>query len=137
MAILCGMRTSKLTQKARDEVAHCERAIQDIVKEAVADGEYETVMLLTALAKTLGELAAKPSGAAMLAPRQAPARQAKRRGGAAKRDKPTKNGAAKDYPRFLRRGNDLVERNRAARGSFRTGLPGANRIRRFQDSGLK
>jgi hypothetical protein len=96
----------------------CEKNLRKLVAEAVAEGDYSSVLCITDLAKAVAALAAE--GRATDAPAAAPAAappSGTAKGGSDKREarrSPLTGGRTSrqprdDYPKFFRRGDELVK----------------------------
>jgi hypothetical protein len=98
------METTNLVHRGVETLGVCERSLQELLGQAVAARDYEAIMELTTMAKTVAEIAGSAKdghpGAAM-APADPPASAAPEQSVARK-----KTG---DYPRFIKRGDDLIK----------------------------
>lgn len=95
----------------------CEKSLRKLVTEAASDGDYVNVLRTTDLAKAIAALAAE-GRASVTEPQAHPAHPASQRANGGKpetwRNPPTSSGRTSkqlrdDYPRFFRRGDELVK----------------------------
>jgi len=99
-----------LLQIGRDLISGCERGFQDLLKEAVAEREYDAIVPLTNVAKALRELARTSLASGSKAPDASPAaRSEKRLRTIRAKGRPTPQRKRAEYPKFYRRNDDLVK----------------------------
>ena len=108
-------------EKGRELLRQAERGMRDLMAEAASEGEYDAVMTLTGWASGLSQLAAAEGvalGAATprdatdpskLEGREVVSQTQKAKSTASRRKKSTKTKVPSGYPKFFRRGDDLVK----------------------------
>jgi len=122
-------------EQAIELIRGCEERLRTLVGEAAAVGYYESVMRLTSWAKSVAALAAIPQGssqAAIATPSNLGARSGdedrRRLPMASRRQKASerRSSAKRGYPRFFRRGNELVKAgwSKRAREEYQHKVPG-------------
>ena len=98
------METTNLVKRGVETLGVCERSLQELIGSAAAAPDYGAIMELTAMAKAVADIASSVTGdgsAAAPHPAGLPAAAEPVRAGARKK--------AGNYPKFLRRGDDLIK----------------------------
>ncbi len=106
------METTNLVKRGVETLAVCESSLQELIGQAAAARDYGAIMELTSMAKAVADIASSVKGdgpAAAQPPAGRPA--AGESGRAATRKKKTA-----DYPKFIKRGDDLIKTGWSKKG---------------------
>jgi hypothetical protein len=98
------MKTTNLVKRGVETLGVCERSLQELIGCAAAASDYGAIMELTSMAKAVADIASSVTGdGSAAAPPPAGLPAAAEPGRAVARKK------AGNYPKFIRRGDDLIK----------------------------